>query len=166
MGLRLFVLPNFPVAMFIPGATFIPDSIVCHTKHQCWSPLFIKIYSIYTDFNTKNLITSVNKLFLVYKCYKNLSKSDVEIFWNKFIFTGTLCFTSFLTKVHPSSTIYSFEPCSIAISVDTVGLKVFEVAFISFQTRPRLAHERILGNFAAQPGPNGQLSCFHSFKTF
>ena len=28
MGLRLFFLPNFPVAMFIQGATFIPDSRV------------------------------------------------------------------------------------------------------------------------------------------
>jgi hypothetical protein len=26
MGLRLFFLPNFPAAMFIQGATFIPDS--------------------------------------------------------------------------------------------------------------------------------------------
>ena len=28
MGLRLFFLPNFPGAMFIQGATFIPDSRV------------------------------------------------------------------------------------------------------------------------------------------
>ena len=28
MGLRLFCLPNFPGAMFIRGATFIPDSRV------------------------------------------------------------------------------------------------------------------------------------------
>ena len=104
-----------------------------------------------------------SKSFLVFKGYENLSKSNFENFWNKFIFTVTLCFTSFLTKVHPSSTIYSFEPCSIAISVDTVGLKVFEAAFISFQTRPRLAHERILGNSAAQPGPIGQ-NCLYSFK--
>ena len=33
MGLRLFFLPKFPGAMFIQGATFIPDSRVyklCH----------------------------------------------------------------------------------------------------------------------------------------
>ena len=29
MGLRLFFLPNFPGAMFIQGATLIPDSRVC-----------------------------------------------------------------------------------------------------------------------------------------
>ena len=28
MGLRLFFFPNFPGAMFIEGATFIPDSRV------------------------------------------------------------------------------------------------------------------------------------------
>jgi hypothetical protein len=28
MGLHLFLLPNFPGAMFIQGATFIPDSRV------------------------------------------------------------------------------------------------------------------------------------------
>ena len=27
-------------------------------------------------------------------------------------------------------------------------------------------HERILVILAAQPGPNGQLSCLHSFKIF
>ena len=31
---------------------------------------------------------------------------------------------------------------------------------------PRLVHERILDNSAAQPGLNGQLSCLHSFKIF
>ena len=30
MGLCLFFLPNFPGAMFIQGATFIPDSRVVH----------------------------------------------------------------------------------------------------------------------------------------
>ena len=31
MGLLLFFLPNFPGAMFIQGATFIPDSRVSHS---------------------------------------------------------------------------------------------------------------------------------------
>ena len=43
MGLRLFFLTNFPGAMFIQGATFIPDSRVgglvpgknCVTKNTC-----------------------------------------------------------------------------------------------------------------------------------
>ena len=34
MGLRLFFLPNFPGAMFIQGATFIPDSRVSGGKYQ------------------------------------------------------------------------------------------------------------------------------------
>ena len=32
MGLRLFFLPNFPGAMFIQGATFIPDSRVVQSS--------------------------------------------------------------------------------------------------------------------------------------
>ena len=33
MGLRLFFLTNFPGAMFIQGATVIPDSRVCVKKY-------------------------------------------------------------------------------------------------------------------------------------
>ena len=32
MGLRLLFLPNFPAAMFIQGATFLPDFRVCDCK--------------------------------------------------------------------------------------------------------------------------------------
>ena len=32
MGLHLFFLPNFPGAMFIQGATFIPDSRVKNSQ--------------------------------------------------------------------------------------------------------------------------------------
>ena len=38
MGLRLFFLPNFPGAMFIQGATFIPDSRV----HIIFSGYFVE----------------------------------------------------------------------------------------------------------------------------
>ena len=34
MGLRLFFLPNFPGAMFIQGATFIPDYRVAPTMSK------------------------------------------------------------------------------------------------------------------------------------
>ena len=35
MGLRSFFLPNFPGAMFIQGATFIPDSrVVPHIPNR------------------------------------------------------------------------------------------------------------------------------------
>ena len=37
-------------------------------------------------------------------------------------------------------------------------------AYKSLHTR--LVHERIFGISVAQPGPNGQLSCLHSFKIF
>ena len=36
MGLLLFFLPNFPGAMFIQGATFIPDSRVREEKWLFW----------------------------------------------------------------------------------------------------------------------------------
>ena len=35
MGLCLLFLPNFPGAMFIQGATFIPDSRVGSEKVSC-----------------------------------------------------------------------------------------------------------------------------------
>ena len=37
---------------------------------------------------------------------------------------------------------------------------------IHFASLPRLVHERILGILAAQSGPNGQVSCLHSFNIF
>ena len=43
MGLPLFFLPNFPGAMFIQGATFIPDSRV-HKMFSLCSELGIFIY--------------------------------------------------------------------------------------------------------------------------
>ena len=42
MGLRLFFLPNFPGAMFIQGATFIPDSRV----QYAFLPPFVKVWLI------------------------------------------------------------------------------------------------------------------------
>ena len=41
MGLRLFFLPNFPGAMFIQGATFIPDSRVGIGMHLMPARSFI-----------------------------------------------------------------------------------------------------------------------------
>ena len=40
MGLCLFFLPNFPGAMFIQGATFIPDSRVSVHEKGTFMPFY------------------------------------------------------------------------------------------------------------------------------
>ena len=60
------------------------------------------------------------------------------------------------------------------IWLDVQGGQKWDVEFLrrqlkiclNYSIEALLVHEHILGILAAQPGPNGRLSCLHSFKIF
>ena len=58
----------------------------------------------------------------------------------------------------------ALSPRSILEDVKSIWIKLCRT--YRWNHRRRKVHERILVILAAQPGPNGQLSCLHSFKIF
>ena len=68
MGLHLFFLPNFPGAMFIQGATFIPDSRVYSWSIEPLSLLHSKLKFEWVTLESM-ICRSVTKLNLVTYIY-------------------------------------------------------------------------------------------------
>ena len=85
MGLRLFFLTNFPGAMFIQGATFIPDSrvipfVLWQGKSNFWRNSSIKNFYQNND-NNWALVCFEGNLFQVNRpCKRRWSSTSVPIF--------------------------------------------------------------------------------------
>ena len=106
-----------------------------HTYSKYWNLLYLCIYAFYTTMLGKNLEMAV-------KMHNHNFPEEI-----------------ILLVLYLSTTV---NLPSYILGSQSIPHRY--VHFNKIWSYTRLIHERILGILAAQPGPNGQLSCLHSFK--